>query len=520
MTRHLGKIASGAALLLAAGVASAEDAMDAPIQHFIHKFDGEAKYPADVESYPYLNADAPVYGEYVSAVVGGFNDFNNLNGRGDDAAGLGLLYDSMLGGVADELDTSYGILAETIQMPKDRSWVIYKLRDEARWPNGSPVTAEDVKFTFDFQFEKGWPGFADAFAMIESIEVLDGNRVKFSFTADNTDRNVPFTIGGEAIIPKYFWEDRDPQEIFLDVYPVGSGEYRIKEHQDENYIVYERRDDYWGDSFAWAQGSANFQTMRYKYYNDVTTIRNAIKVGEIDMRGENQMKAWVNDYKAEDIPAIAEGLLIKKEFEDNEIQNTQAMFFNLQKEKFQDRRVREAIGLAFDFEFTNKQLFYGRYLRQNSHLENSQLEATGVASGRELEILQALDAKFPGQLPATVFGEQYFYPETDGSGNNRDNLRKALNLFAEAGWNLEDGKLVNADGEQFAMEIVDSSPDSERYILPWVENRERIGIDATFSQLDPTQWIEKLRTRDFDMTEYVWIIVDLCRSLFPKDLTM
>ena len=505
MIQYMNKIVSGATLLLlAAGVASAEDAMDAPVQHFIHKFDGEAKYPADVQSYPYLNPNAPIYGEYVSAVVGGFNDFNDLNGRGDDAAGLGLLYDSLLGGVADELDTSYGILAETIQMPKDRSWVIYKLRDEARWPNGTQVTAEDVKFTFDFQLEKGWPGFADAYAMIESIEVLDDNRVKFSFTADNTDRNVPFTIGGEPIIPQYFWEDRDPQEIFLDVYPVGSGEYEIKEHQDENYIIYERRDDYWGDGFAWARGSANFKTMRYKYYNDVTTIRNAIKVGEIDMRGENQMKAWVNDYKAEDIPAVAEGLLIKEEFDDNEIQNTQAMFFNLQREKFQDRRVREAIGLAFDFEFTNKQLFYGRYIRQNSHLENSQLEATGIAAGRELEILQALDAKYPGQLPATVFGDQYFYPETDGSGNNRDNLRKALNLFAEAGWNLDDGKLVNADGEQFALEIIDSSPDSERYILPWVENLERIGVDATFSLLDPTQWIEKIRTRDFDMTDYVY----------------
>ena len=180
------------------------------------------------------------------------------------------------------------------------------------------------------------------------------------------------------------------------------------------------------------------------------------------------------------------------------------MFFNLQREKFQDRRIREAIGLAFDFEFTNKQLFYGRYIRQNSHLENSQLEATGVATGRELEILQELDAKYPGQLPATVFGEQYSYPETDGSGNNRGNLRAALNLFAEAGWTLEDGKLVNADGEQFSLEIIDSSPDSERYILPWVENLERLGIAAEFRLLDPTQWIEKIRSRDFDMTDYVY----------------
>ena len=496
--------AVAAAALTLAGMARADDHADAPIQYFINKFDGEAKYPADLEFYPYLNPEAPIYGEYISGVRGGFNDFNTLNGRGDDASGLGLLSDSLLGGVADELDTSYGILAETIQMPKDRSWVIYKLRDEARWANGTPVTADDVKFTFDFQIEKGWPGFKDAYAMLESIEVLDGNRVKFSFTADNTDRNAPFTIGGEPIIPRYFWEDRDPQEIFLDTYPEGSGEYRIKEHKDEDYIVYERREDYWGNDFPWAKGSANFKTIRYRYYNDVTTLRNAIKVGEIDMRAENQMKAWVNDYKAEDIPAIAEGVLVKKEFDDNNIQNTQAMFFNLQREKFQDRRVREAIGLAFDFEFTNKQLFYGRYIRQNSHLENSQLEATGVATGRELEILQELDAKYPGQLPATVFGEQYSYPETDASGNNRDNLRAALNLFAEAGWTLEDGKLVDANGEQFALEIIDSSPDSERYILPWVENLERLGIAAEFRLLDTTQWIEKIRSRDFDMTDYVY----------------
>ncbi len=490
--------------LTIASAARAQDDADAPIQYFINKFDGEAKYPADLENYPYLNPEAPIYGEYVSGVRGGFNDFNSLNGRGDDASGLGLLSDSLLGGAADELDTSYGVLAESIQMPKDRAWVTFKIRDEARWANGTPVTAEDVKFTFDFQFEKGWPGFKDAYAMIESIEVLDGNRVKFSFTEDNSDRNVPFTIGGETIIPRYFWEDLDPQEIFLDIYPEGSGEYRIKEHKDEDYIVYERRADYWGNDFPWAKGSANFQTIRYRYYNDVTTLRNAIKVGEIDMRAENQMKAWVNDYKAEDIPAIAEGVLVKKEFDDNNIQNTQAMFFNLQREKFQDRRVREAIGLAFDFEFTNKQLFYGRYIRQNSHLENSQLEATGVASGRELEILQELDAKYPGQLPETVFGEQYAYPETDGTGNNRDNLRAALDLFSQAGWNLEDGKLVDADGEQFALEIIDSSPDSERYILPWVENLERLGIAAEFRLLDPTQWIEKIRSRDFDMTDYVY----------------
>ncbi|MDA8603055.1 extracellular solute-binding protein [Alphaproteobacteria bacterium] len=490
--------------LTIASAARAQDDADAPIQYFINKFDGEAKYPADLENYPYLNPEAPIYGEYVSGVRGGFNDFNSLNGRGDDASGLGLLSDSLLGGAADELDTSYGVLAESIQMPKDRAWVTFKIRDEARWANGTPVTAEDVKFTFDFQFEKGWPGFKDAYAMIESIEVLDGNRVKFSFTEDNSDRNVPFTIGGETIIPRYFWEDLDPQEIFLDIYPEGSGEYRIKEHKDEDYIVYERRADYWGNDFPWAKGSANFQTIRYRYYNDVTTLRNAIKVGEIDMRAENQMKAWVNDYKAEDIPAIAEGVLVKKEFDDNNIQNTQAMFFNLQREKFQDRRVREAIGLAFDFEFTNKQLFYGRYIRQNSHLENSQLEATGVASGRELEILQELDAKYPGQLPETVFGAQYAYPETDGTGNNRDNLRAALDLFSQAGWNLEDGKLVDADGEQFALEIIDSSPDSERYILPWVENLERLGIAAEFRLLDPTQWIEKIRSRDFEMTDYVY----------------
>jgi len=490
--------------LTIASAARAQDDADAPIQYFINKFDGEAKYPADLEYYPYLNPEAPIYGEYVSGVRGGFNDFNSLNGRGDDASGLGLLSDSLLGGAADELDTSYGVLAESIQMPKDRAWVTFKIRDEARWANGTPVTAEDVKFTFDFQFEKGWPGFKDAYAMIESIEVLDGNRVKFSFTEDNSDRNAPFTIGSETIIPRYFWEDLDPQEIFLDIYPEGSGEYRIKEHKDEDYIVYERRADYWGNDFPWAKGSANFQAIRYRYYNDVTTLRNAIKVGEIDMRAENQMKAWVNDYKAEDIPAIAEGVLVKKEFDDNNIQNTQAMFFNLQREKFQDRRVREAIGLAFDFEFTNKQLFYGRYIRQNSHLENSQLEATGVASGRELEILQELDAKYPGQLPETIFGAQYAYPETDGTGNNRDNLRAALDLFSQAGWNLEDGKLVDADGEQFALEIIDSSPDSERYILPWVENLERLGIAAEFRLLDPTQWIEKIRSRDFDMTDYVY----------------
>ncbi len=202
--------------------------------------------------------------------------------------------------------------------------------------------------------------------------------------------------------------------------------------------------------------------MRFTYYNDVTTLRNAIKVGEIDTWAENQMKAWVNDYNAEDNPAIADNILIKKEFDDNSIQNTQAMFFNLQLEKFQDRRLREAISLAFDFEFTNKQLFYGRYIRQNSHFENSQLEATGIATGRELEILQELDAQYPGKLPATVFGEQYTYPETDGSGNNRDNLRTALSLFADAGWTLVDGKLVNSDGNQFSLEFVDRSPDAER----------------------------------------------------------
>ncbi len=228
-------------LTFASGV-RAEDESDAPIQHYINKFDGEAKYPADLDFYPYLNPNAPIYGELISGRRGGFNDFNSLNGRGEDPP-VGYLYDSLLGGVLNELDTYYGVLAETIQMPKDRSWVTFKIRDEARWANGTPVTADDVKFTFDFQMEKGWPGFKDAYAMIQSIEVLDDNRVKFSFTEDNTDRNVPFTIGGEAIIPRYFWENRDPQEIFLDVYPEGSGEYRISEHKADNYIVFERRED-------------------------------------------------------------------------------------------------------------------------------------------------------------------------------------------------------------------------------------------------------------------------------------
>ena len=390
----------------------------------------------------------------------------------------------------------YGLLADRIEWPEDRSWVIYHLRPEARWHDGVPITADDVIFSLDTLKAKGHPQYRYYYASIARAEKLDERTVKFVFT-EAENRELPLITGQLPVLPKHYWETRDFAASTLEP-PLLSGPYKVTAFEAGRYVVTERVEDYWGKDLPVNAGQNNFDSIRYDYYRDATAIRQALKAGDIDFRQENVAKAWALEY---DVPAVREGHLVKEEIPHHRPTGMQAFVVNLRRPLFQDSRVRQAIGLAFDFEWTNRTLFFGQYTRTESFFSNSELAATGLPEGEEKRILEAYRGRVPEQLFTTVFHA----PETDGSGWPRANLAKAFKLLAEAGWVVRDMRLVNeATGEPMEFEILLVSPSFERIALPFVRNLKRLGITARVRLVDQSQYINRVRSRDFDMITTVW----------------
>jgi len=483
-----------AVLLLAPAVAPADDTIKA---HGI-AMHGDLKYGPDFTHFDYANPDAPKGGELRLGGVGGFDSFNPFIIKGNPDDGAGRIYETLLVASADEPFSEYGLLAETVETPADRSWVAFTLRPQARWHDGQPISADDVIWTFETLRTKGRPFYRAYYANVAKVEKIGERTVKFTFKPGE-NRELPLIVGQLPVLPKHYWEGRDFEASTLEP-PLGSAAYKIGKFEPGRWSIYERVPDYWGKDLAVNRGRDNFDTIRHDYYRDMTVELEALKAGAYDVHPEASSKEWATAY---DVPAVRNGQLIKGEFKNGNPTGMQGYAFNTRRPLFQDRRVRQALGYALDFEWSNRTLFYGQYTRNRSYFDNSELAANGVPQGAELAALEP----FRGKVPDEVFTTEYQPPMTDGSGNMRDNLRKAVELLKAAGWNIDPSskKLVNAQGQPFEFEILLLDPVYERITLPFVKNLERLGVTARVRTVDTSQFKKRMDDYDFDVVIDRWL---------------
>jgi microcin C transport system substrate-binding protein len=486
-------------ILLAAG-AAATDAADVTKSDGLSLF-GDLKYGADFSHFDYVNPDAPKGGTVRYSSIGTFDNLNLFILKGNAAAGLGGLFDTLMFPAGDEPASAYGLVAESVEVPADRSWVQYNLRKEARFQDGSPITPEDVIWTFETLKEKGHPRYRLYYADVMKAEKVGARSVKFSFRTGN-NRELPQIVGEMPVLSKAYWSTRDFEKTTLEA-PLGSGPYKVESFDVGRTITYRRVADYWGKDLPVNRGRNNFDVIRYDYYRDQTVALEAFKAGNYDIRVENVAKNWATGY---DSPAFRDGLFKKEEIPNKVPAGMQGFGFNTRKDLFKDPRVRQALSYLFDFEWTNKNLFYDAYTRTESYFSNSELASSGLPSSDELKILE----KYKGQIPDEVYTKAYEPPKTDGSGNLRNNMRQALRLLEEAGWSVKGEKLVNDAGQVFTFEFLLDQPEFERIVLPFVQNLGRIGITASIRKIDPAQYENRMKTFDYDMT-----VVAFGESLSP-----
>lgn len=488
-------VALALALTLSAVPALAQDSIKT---HALTLGD-KPKYGPDFKHLDYVNPDAPKGGTVKYAGLGSFDSFNPFI-VGGDPAGLGGLYETLTTQVDDDSMSEYGLIAESMEVAKDNSWIIFNLRKEARWHDGKPITADDVVFSFDILRKVGAPNYRFYYASVEKAEALDEHRVKFSFsTKDN--RELPTIMGQLPVLPKHFWEGKKFDEPSLDE-PLGSGPYKLKSFEAGRSVTMERVKDYWGKDLPVNIGTDNYDIVRTDYYRDPTVVLEAFKAGSFDLRAENSAKQWATGY---DSPALKDGRFKMVNIENDNPQGMQAFAMNIRKPVFQDPLVRQAMILAFDFEWSNKTLFFGQYKRTRSYFQNSEMEAKGLPSPEELKILEPLR----GKIPDEVFTTEYNPPVTDGSGANAENLAKAAQLLDQAGWKLENGKRMK-DGKPFEIEFLLQAGDSfDRIVQPYAKSLERLGIKLTLRAVDTAQY--QKRNEDFDY--------DMISSVFPQSLS-
>ncbi len=505
MVRRL--IAAGSLLALLSGPVAAQEGATAPsaapeqavpAEHVpaVHAvaMHGAPKYGPDFTHFAYVNPDAPKGGTLRQYAIGTFDSLHPWVLKGTPPAGIGLAYDTLLTSSADEAFTEYGLVAESIEVPEDRSWVIFTLRPEARFHDGAPMTADDVIWTFNMLREKGNPFYRFYYANVSKAEELGPRRVRFSFDGA-VNRELPLIIGQMPILPKHYWEGRDFAQATLEP-PLSSGPYRLLRWEPGRFVEYERVKDYWAKDLPVNKGIYNFDRIRYDYYRDTTVALEAFKARAYDIRVENVSKLWATGY---DVPALANGEMIRREFHHGMPSGMQGFAYNLRRPLFADPRVRQALAYAFDFEWTNRTLFYGQYTRTGSFFDNSELASHGLPDAAERAVLEPLG----DDVPAEVFTQPYTPPTVTGRDGLRDNLKKALALLNAAGWRVEDG-VLKKDGRPFAFEILLSSPTWERITLPFAQNLKRLGIEATVRTVDSAQFQNRVETYDFDMIVAVW----------------
>jgi microcin C transport system substrate-binding protein len=487
MTRPLRSflLAAGGSLLLGlAGLAQA-----AP-QHALTLYGEAPKYPADYRHFDYVDPDAPKGGTLRQAGFGSFDSLNPFINKGVAADEIGLVYDTLTRHGLDEPFSEYGLLAEKIERAPDNSWVRFHLRPEARFHDGHPVTAEDVVFSFETLMKDGAPMYRAYYADVSQAVAEDERRVRFDFKHAG-NRELPLILGQLAVLPKHWWASRDFTKSGLEP-PLGSGPYRIADVQAGRSIRYERVKDWWGKDLPANRGFYNFDAVQIDYYRDNTVALEALKAGQFDYWLETSAKNWATAY---DVPAVKNGQLVKEEIANNNPTGMQGFIFNIRRPLFQDRRVREALALLFDFEWTNRQLFNGAYTRTRSYFDNSELASRGLPDEAELKILEPLRA----QIPPEVFNNEFRPPVSDGSGIIRDQQRRAYQLLQEAGWRVEGDRMLDAGGQPVRIEFLLAQADFERILLPYKRNLADLGINLEIRRVDVSQYINRLRSRDFDM---------------------
>ncbi|WP_420827740.1 extracellular solute-binding protein [Halomonas binhaiensis] len=488
----LGLISSWPALLQAA------EPEEVPTVHALALY-GDPALPADFDHLPYVNPEAPKGGSMISAAQGSFDSTNPFIVRGTPAAGSMQIYDTLLESSADEPFTMYGLLAEGIRLDPQRRWVEFDLRPEARFHDGEPVTAEDVVFSFETLVSKGAPFYRAYYHDVTKAIAVDEDTVHFDL-GDTKSRELPLILGQMQILPKHFWEGRNFEAVTRDAL-LGSGPYRIAQVDPGKRIVYQRVEDYWGKDLPLNRGRHNIDRQIYDYYRDQTVALEAFKAGNIDIRIESSASNWATAY---DFPAMEQGLVKKLMIPDGQPAGMQAYVMNLRRNKFQDVRVREAINLAFDFPWLNKNLFYDAYTSTDSYFENSEMEATGLPSADELALLEPWREKLPSQ----VFDEALPIAEPEGL---RERLAKALELLQQAGYTFKDGTMVNADsGRPLNIEILLYNAQFERVAQPLLRNLARLGIKGNLRIVDVNQYLNRLRSFDFDM-----VVGGFAQSLNP-----
>src|SRR5262245_42851083 len=454
---------------------------------------GELKYPPDFKAFEWVKPDAPKGGRLATigvAARGTFDSFNAFILKGDSAQGLEYMFDTLMARAYDEPDAVYGLVAASAEVAPDRSSATFRLRPQARFADGSPLTAADVAFTFDILKEKGHPIYRAQLRDVTRAEVLDPLTVRYTFTGTET-RDLPLVAATLPILSKAYYATREFDQTTLEP-PLGSGPYRIGDYKQGAFVSFRRRDDYWAKDLPVNRGRFNFDELRFEYYRDRTAALESFKAGAFDLREEFTARDWATAY---DIAAVKEGRMLLLTLPDESPSGAQGFFLNMRRAKLADVRVRQALDLAFDFEWTNKNIFYGLYTRTESFFENSDLKASGQPNAAELALLEP----FRAQLPAQVFAEAVKSPVSDGSGQDRRLLREAGRLLGEAGWQVKDGKRVNANGEVLELEFLITDPTSERILAGYVKNLQAVGVQTSVRRIDPAQFERRIKSFDFDV---------------------
>lgn len=459
---------------------------------------GGLKYKAGFRSFDYVNPAAPKGGEIRLGAQGSYDSFNGFIIKGTAGIALGLTYDTLMVSSDDEPFSMYCLLCQSVEMPSDRSWVAFTLRADARWHDGKPVTVGDVIWTFETLKSKGAPFYRFYYGNVSKVKKTGPRTVRFSFSKGK-NRELPLILGQLPVLPKHYWQGRDFGSTTLEP-PLGSGPYRIESFEPGRSITYQRVANYWGARHPVMVGQYNYDRIRYDYYRDTTVMVEAVKGGAIDYRYELSSRHWATSY---DVAAVTDGRLVKERLSHGRSAGMQAFIFNTRRPIFRDRQVRRALAYAYDFEWTNKTLQFSQFKRSRSFFENSELAATGLPQGRERDILN----RFSSRLPRELFSTEYQPPSTDGTGNNRPQLRKALDILRSAGWdiNKETRKLTHKrSGREMKFELLLADPKMERIVLPVKNNLARLGIEMSVRTVDSSQYIERRRKFDFDMIIGSW----------------
>ncbi|MBK19124.1 MAG: hypothetical protein CMM52_09860 [Rhodospirillaceae bacterium] len=479
-----------ASLTIAAALTSATEVHAQDKRHGISAF-GDLKYNSDFKHFDYVNPSAPKGGTIRLAGIDSFDSLNPYILKGVPVAGIGLIHATLMERANDEPDALYGLVAQSVTIPSDKSAITFDLRPNARFSDGSPITAEDVVFTFQTLVKKGHPQYRFIFAQVASAKALAKHRVEFKFKTKN-NRDLPLQIAGLPVLSKRYYE-KTPFDKTTMTAPPGAGPYRVEKVEPGRSITYRRIKNHWANQLPVMRGRFNFERVRFDYFRDRDIAFQAFFSGSYDFREEFTSRSWATQYDNK-LP-VKDGRVVRATLPDATPSGVQAFFFNMRRDKFKDRRVRAALDLAFDFEWTNKTLFYSLYDRTNSMFANSGLAAEKAPTAAELKLLEPLRDR----VPVEVFSKAYQSPKTDGSGRNRSNLRKAARLLRKAGWNIVDNKLVNKTGKPLTIEFLLFESSFQRIINPYVRNLKRIGVQANIRIVDVANFQHRMQQYDFDV---------------------